>query len=72
MLERKEWTNHKVDPTRQRKIWYKLHIGVTDDVNIIAGEITRLMDSDISIVPKLLEQITTDIEAVIGDGAYYK
>lgn len=67
----KEWTNHK-HGTRQRKIWRKLHIGVTDDGNIVAGEVTVLRDSDIATVPKLLEQTTADIEAVVGDGAYYK
>ena len=67
----KEWANYK-HGTRQRKIWRKLHIGVTDDGNIIAGEVTTLRDSDIATVPKLLEQITTDIMAVVGDGAYHQ
>jgi len=67
----KEWTNYK-HGTRQRKIWRKLHIGVTDDGNIIAGEVTTLRDSDIATVPKLFEQIETDIGAVVGDGAYHK
>ncbi|MFK7761558.1 MAG: transposase [Candidatus Midichloriaceae bacterium] len=67
----KEWTNYK-HGTRQRKIWRKLHIGVTDDGNIIAVEVTTLRDSDIATVPKLLEQIATDIGAVVGDGAYHK
>jgi hypothetical protein len=67
----KEWTNHKYG-TRQRKIWRKLHIGVTDDGNIVAGEVTTLRDSDIATVPKLLEQVTTDIMAVVGDGAYHQ
>lgn len=67
----KEWTNHK-HGTRQRKIWRRLHIGVTDDGNIVAGEVTTLRDSDIATVPKLLKQATNDIEAVVGDGAYYK
>ena len=39
----KEWTNYK-HGTRQRKIWRKLHIGVTDDGNIIAGEVTTLRE----------------------------
>ena len=67
----KEWTNHKYG-TRQRKIWRKLHIGVTDDGNIVAGEVTTLRDSDIATVPKLLKQVTTDIMAVVGDGAYHQ
>ena len=67
----KEWNNHK-HGARQRKIWRKLHIGVTDDGNIVAGEVTTLRDSDIAIVPDLLKQTTTDVDAVVGDGAYYK
>ena len=34
----KEWMKHK-HGTKQRKIWRKLHIGVNDDGNIIAGEV---------------------------------
>jgi Transposase DDE domain len=67
----KEWANYK-HGTRQRKIWRKLHIGVMDDGNIVAGEVTTLRDSDIATVPKLLEQVTTDIMAVVGDGAYHQ
>ncbi len=67
----KEWANYK-HGTRQRKIWRKLHIGVTDNGNIVAGEVTTLRDSDIATVPKLLEQVTTDIMVVIGDGAYHQ
>ncbi|MBY0378764.1 MAG: IS5 family transposase [Burkholderiales bacterium] len=67
----KEWANHKYG-TRQRKIWRKLHIGVTDDGNIVAGEVTTLRRSDIAAVPILLKQVTTDIEAVVGDGAYHQ
>ena len=42
----KEWTNYK-HGTRQRKIWLKLLIGVTDDGNIIASQVTTLRASDI-------------------------
>ena len=67
----KEWMKHK-HGTRQRKIWRKLHIGINDDGDIIAGEITTLRDSDIATVPYLLDQMTTQVNTVIGDGAYYK
>ncbi len=67
----KEWINYK-HGTRQRKIWRKLHIGVTDDGDVIAGKITKLRDNDVATVQKLLEETITDIEAVVGDGAYYK
>ena len=71
VLGEKEWINYK-HGTRQRKIWRKLHIGVTDDGNIITGEITTLRDSDIATVPELLKQIPNDIEHIVGDGAYHK
>jgi len=71
VLGEKEWTNYK-HGTRQRKIWRKLHIGVTDDGSIIAGEITSLRDSDIATVPRLLKQIPNDINRIVGDGAYHK
>ena len=57
--------------TKQRKIWRKLHIGVNDDGNIIAGEVTTLRDSDIRTVSDLLDQTTTQVNAVVGDGFYY-
>ena len=47
-------------------------VSIIDDGNIIAGEVTTLRESDIATVPKLLEQTTNDVEAVVGDGGYYK
>jgi hypothetical protein len=71
VLGEKEWVNYKYG-LRQRKIWRKLHIGVTDDGSIIAGEVTTLRDSDIATVPKLLSQVSNDINNIVGDGAYHK
>ena len=71
VLGEKEWINYK-HGTRQRKIWRKLHIGVTDDGSIIAGEITTLRESDIATVPTLLKQIPNNINRIVGDGAYHK
>jgi hypothetical protein len=68
----KEWNNHKHGGSRERKIWRKLHIGVTDDGNIVASEVTTLGGSDIAAVPDLLKQTTTQIDMVVGDGAYYE
>jgi hypothetical protein len=67
----KEWMNYK-HGTRQRKIWRKLHVGVTDDGSIIVGEVTTLRESDIATVPELLKQTTNDIIQLVGDGAYYR
>jgi len=71
VLGEKEWINYK-HGTRQRKIWRKLHIGISHDGSIIAGEITTLRDSDIATVPILLKQIPNDIENIVGDGAYHQ
>lgn len=71
VLGEKEWINYK-HGTRQRKIWRKLHIGVTDDGSIIAGEIITLRDSDIATVPELLKQIPNYIDNIVGDGAYHQ
>jgi len=65
------WINYKYK-LRQRKIWRKLHIGVTDDGTIVAGKVTELRDSDIATVPYLLDQVNTDVEQVVGDGVYYR
>ena len=49
-----------------------MHIEVTDNGKIIAGEVTTLRDGDIATVTKLFEQIATDIGAGVGDGAYHQ
>ena len=67
----KEWIHYKYS-LRQRKIWRKLHIGITDDGNIIASETTTLRESDIATVPNLLSQINNTVDEVLGDGAYFK
>ena len=67
----KEWIAYKYG-TRERKIWRKLHIGVTDDGTIIAAEITTLRESDIAVAPPLLSQINEEVYQVTGDGAYHK
>ena len=68
----KEWINYKYNIQKQRKIWRKLHIGVTDDGNIIVGEINTLHDSDVATVPALLSQVQNSVDQVVGDGAYHK
>ena len=71
VLGEKEWINYKYS-TRQRKIWRKQHIGVTDDGNIIAGDITTLRESDIATVPALLKQIPNYIDSIVRDGSYHQ
>ena len=71
VIGEKEWISHKYH-LRQRKIWRKLHIGVTDDGTIVAAKITTLRDSDIATVPALLEQTTNKVDQIVADGAYHK
>lgn len=68
----KEWINYKYNIVKQRRIWRKLHIEVTDGGNIVAGEINTLHDSDIATVPALLSQVKNIVDKIVGDGAYYK
>lgn len=67
----KEGINYKYK-LRQRRTWRKLHIGVTDDGTIVAGQVTGLRDSDISTVSYLLNQVNSEVVQVVGDGVYYK
>ena len=71
MVGEKEWINYKYK-LRERRVWRKLHIGVTDDGNIITSELTTLHASDIATVPDLLSQVDNDIDRIVGDGAYFK
>ena len=71
MVGEKEWIHYKYS-LRQRKIWRKLHIGITDDGNIIASETTTLRESYIATVPNLLSQINNTVDEVLGDGAYFR
>lgn len=71
MVGEKEWINYKYK-LRARRVWRKLHIGVTDDGNIITSELTTLHASDIATVPDLLSQVDNDIGCIVGDGAYFK
>jgi hypothetical protein len=71
MVGEKEWINYKYK-LRERRVWRKLHIGVTDDGNIITSELTTLHASDIATAPWLLSQVDNDIDRIVGDGAYFK
>lgn len=65
MVGEKEWINYKYK-LRTRRVWRKLHIGVTDDGNIITSELTTLHASDIATVPTLLSQVDNNIGRVVG------
>jgi hypothetical protein len=66
----KEWMNHK-HGTRQRKVWRKLHLAVTESGDIVAVSMTTHSVSDVSQVPDLLAEIDAPIEAFYGDAGGY-
>ena len=68
----KEWLTYKYNILKQRRVWRKLHIGVTDYGNIVAGELNNLHDSDIATVPLILQQVKNKVGRTVGDGAYHK
>ncbi len=65
----KEWMNCK-HGTRQRRMWRKLHLGVTPKGEILSSTLTCHHSSDPSQVEKLLKGVNGHIAAVMGDGGY--
>ena len=64
-----EWhpEKHGVSP---RRTWRKLHLAVDEKHQVIAVELTTPEVGDPSAVPDLLEQIDSDFDTLIADGAY--
>jgi transposase len=64
-----EWhqEKHKIKPKRT---WRKLHLAVDEKHQIIAVELTTPEAGDPSAVPDLLNQIETEFDTFIADGAY--
>lgn len=65
----KEWMNHK-HGTRQRKVWRKLHLCISEAGDILSATLTSHTESDTGQVGKLLEGIEGPITEMIGDGGY--
>jgi hypothetical protein len=65
-----EWLIEK-HGTRRRRSWRKLHIGMDAETGqILASELTGSDVDDGSQVGPLLDQITTPLASLTGDGAY--
>lgn len=64
-----EWhqEKHKVSP---RRTWRKLHLAVDEHHQWIAVELTTPEVGDPSAVPDLLEQVDTEFDQFIADGAF--
>ena len=64
-----EWHTAK-HGEKKHKRWKKLHIGVDDQDQIVASNVTESNAQDPSQVPELLDQIDSDIDRFVGDGIY--
>src|SRR5258707_2895071 len=65
-----EWLDQK-HGIRSHRRWRKLHLGMNADTHeIFAVELTPDDVGDASEIPRLLDQIETDVESMTADGAY--
>ena len=65
----KEWMNYK-HGTRLRKVWRKLHLCINEKGDILSSTLTSHTDSDPGEIDRLLQDIESPIDEVIGDGGY--
>jgi hypothetical protein len=67
----REWLETKYGKQYQRKIWRKLHIGINDQGEIIAKELTHHLTDDRSCVDSLLQKAGIEhINELLADGGY--
>jgi transposase len=64
-----EWHQEKHD-VAARRTWFKLHLAVDENHQIIACELTRPETGDPTAVPDLFDQIDTPFDIAMADGAY--
>lgn len=64
-----EWHQEKHD-VPARRTWRKLHLAVDENHQILACELTTPEVGDPTAVPDLLNQIDTEFETFMADGAY--
>lgn len=69
VIGEKEWMSHK-HGTRQRKVWRKLHLCISEDGDILSTTLTSHTESDPGQVGDLLGSIEGPISEIIGDGGY--
>jgi hypothetical protein len=65
-----EWNSRKHRQAKDRRGWWKLHIGVDGDGVIVAEALTENTEDDAAVLPDLLGQIDRQISRFTGDGAY--
>jgi hypothetical protein len=67
----REWLETKYGKQYQRKVWRKLHIGINDQGEIIAKELTHHLTDDRACVDSLLHQAGIEhINELLADGGY--
>jgi len=67
----REWLETKYGKQYQRKVWRKLHIGINDNGEIIAKEMTDHLTDDRALVESLLQQAGIEyIDELLADGGY--
>jgi transposase len=67
----REWLETKYGKQYQRKVWRKLHIGINDQGEIIAKELTYHLTDDRACVDSLLHQAGIEhINELLADGGY--
>ena len=64
-----EWHQEK-HGFSSRRTWRKLHLGIDENYQILACELTTPEVSDPTAIPDLLAQIEATFDAFTGDGAY--
>ena len=65
-----EWLDQK-HGIRSHRRWRELHLGMNADTHeITAVELTPDDGGDVSEIPRLLDQIETDVVSMTADGAY--
>lgn len=67
------WFDHKYGKEHDRKVWYKVHLLVGNNTQIVCGcEITSQFVNDIGLLPKLVEESRKNFEMkeLAGDKAY--
>ena len=65
---RDEWHQEKHN-VKGKRTWKRLHLGIDENHNIIACELTETSVGDPSVLPEMLDQVER-FETFMGDGAY--
>ena len=65
-----EWTAAKYGHRKGRRGWRKLHVGVDEQGNILAAQLTDKDVADATALPGLLDQVEATVSKLTADGAY--